>query len=216
MPYITSSSPLTLHPDSEVVLQLTNISKQFGSLLANDGVSLNLHRGEVLALLGENGAGKTTLMNILFGHYGADQGTIAVFSKPLKPSSPRAAIAAGLGMVHQHFTLADNLSVLENITLGTEPLWQFWRDTRSARQRLAHLSETFGLLVNPDARISDFSVGERQRVEILKALYRDVKILILDEPTAVLTPPETESLFATLRKLTGAGLSIVFFSHKLQ
>jgi len=202
--------------ESEVVLQLTNISKHFGSLLANDAVSLSLHQGEVLALLGENGAGKTTLMNILFGHYVADQGTIAVFGKPLKTSSPRAAIAAGVGMVHQHFTLADNLSVLDNITLGTEPLWQLWQNPRAARQRLVELSESFGLAVNPDAKVGTLSVGERQRVEILKALYRDVKILILDEPTAVLTPPEAESLFATLRKLTTAGLSIVFISHKLQ
>jgi simple sugar transport system ATP-binding protein len=205
-----------LQPEAEVVLQLTNISKRFGSLLANDAVSLELHRGEVLALLGENGAGKTTLMNILFGHYVADEGTIAVFGKPLKTSSPRAAIEAGVGMVHQHFTLADNLFVLDNITLGTEPLWRLWHDARSARQRLAHLSERFGLAVNPDAKIGTLSVGERQRVEILKALYREVKILILDEPTAVLTPPEAESLFATLRQLTEAGLSIVFISHKLQ
>ncbi len=209
--------PVTnLHVDSKIVLQLTKISKRFGSLLANDAVSLELHRGEVLALLGENGAGKTTLMHILFGHYVADQGTIAVFGKPLKTSSPRAAIEAGVGMVHQHFTLADHLSVLDNITLGTEPLWRPWQKRRSTRQRLTKLAESFGLVVNPDARVGELSVGERQRVEILKALYRDVKILILDEPTAVLTPPETESLFATLHKLTAAGLSIVFISHKLQ
>ncbi|MBW4473535.1 MAG: ABC transporter ATP-binding protein [Stenomitos rutilans HA7619-LM2] len=205
-----------LQPEADVVLQLTNISKRFGSLLANDAVSLELHRGEVLALLGENGAGKTTLMNILFGHYVADQGSIAVFGKPLKTSSPRAAIEAGVGMVHQHFTLADNLSVLDNITLGTEPLWRPWQNLQAARQRLTALSDRFGLAVNSDAKIGALSVGERQRVEILKALYRDVKILILDEPTAVLTPPEAASLFATLRQLTSAGLSIVFISHKLQ
>jgi ABC-type uncharacterized transport system ATPase subunit len=202
--------------ESEIVLQLKNISKQFGSLLANDAISLGLRRGEVLALSGENGAGKTTLMNILFGHYAADAGTIAVFGKPLKASSPRAAINAGIGMVHQHFTLADNLSVLDNIILGTEPLWQPWQNRRSARRRLLSLANNFGLVVNPDAKVGELSVGERQRVEILKALYRDVKILILDEPTAVLTPPETEALFATLRQLTNVGLSVVFISHKLQ
>jgi general nucleoside transport system ATP-binding protein len=198
------------------VLQLKNISKRFGSLLANDNISLDLHQGEVLALLGENGAGKTTLMNILFGHYLADQGAIEVFGKPLKMNSPRAAINAGVGMVHQHFALADNLSALDNITLGTEPLWQPWRDRQIARQRLSTLSATFGLVVNPDAKVGDLSVGEQQRVEILKALYRNVQILILDEPTAVLTPQETDALFATLHKLTMAGLSVVFISHKLQ
>ncbi|MGA7934843.1 MAG: ABC transporter ATP-binding protein [Kovacikia sp.] len=200
----------------ETVLELSHISKQFGSLLANDDISLELRRGEILTLLGENGAGKTTLMNILFGHYVADQGTIAVFGKPLKASSPRDAINAGIGMVHQHFTLADNLSVLDNIILGTEPLWRLWQNRRSARRRLVSLAETFGLGVNPDAQVGKLSVGERQRVEILKALYRKVKILILDEPTAVLTPPETEALFTTLRRLTEAGLSVVFISHKLQ
>ncbi len=201
---------------SDIVLRLSHISKQFGNLLANDDISLELRRGEVLALLGENGAGKTTLMNILFGHYVADQGTIEVFGQPLQASSPKAAIQAGIGMVHQHFTLADNLSVLDNITLGTEPLWRPWQNQRKARQRLADLSTNFGLSIHVDARVGELSVGERQRIEILKALYRDVKILILDEPTAVLTPPETEALFATLRKLTEAGLSVVFISHKLQ
>ncbi|UBF23696.1 ABC transporter ATP-binding protein [Kovacikia minuta CCNUW1] len=200
----------------EIVLRLSHISKQFGSLLANDDISLELRQGEVLALLGENGAGKTTLMNILFGHYTADTGSIEVFGTVLKSGSPGAAIAAGIGMVHQHFTLADNLSVLDNITLGTEPLWRPWQNQRSARRRLLSLSETFGLVVNPDAKVGELSVGERQRVEILKALYRDVKILILDEPTAVLTPPETDALFATLHKLTEVGLSVVFISHKLQ
>ncbi|HIK54934.1 MAG TPA: ABC transporter ATP-binding protein [Synechococcales cyanobacterium M55_K2018_004] len=201
---------------AEIVLKLSHIQKRFGTLLANNDISLELHRGEVLALLGENGAGKTTLMNILFGHYAADSGTIEVFGKVLRGSSPGEAIAAGVGMVHQHFTLADNLTVLDNITLGTEPLWQLWQDRQRSRQRLLQLSKSFGLTVNPEARVGELSVGERQRVEILKALYRDVKILILDEPTAVLTPQETESLFTTLDKLTQSGLSVVFISHKLQ
>lgn len=201
---------------AEPVLHLKHISKRFGSLVANQDISLELRQGEILALLGENGAGKTTLMNILFGHYVADEGTIELFGKPLKITSPKAAITAGIGMVHQHFTLADNLSVLDNVILGTEPLWQPWQNRKAARQRLVELAERFGLAVRPDAKISDLSVGERQRVEILKALYREIKLLILDEPTAVLTPLEAEGLFATLHKMTEAGLSIVFISHKLQ
>jgi ABC-type uncharacterized transport system ATPase subunit len=200
---------------TDVVLRLAGITKRFGPLVANDAISLDLHRGEVLALLGENGAGKTTLMNILFGHYVADEGSIEAFGELLPAGSPKAALARGIGMVHQHFTLADNLTVLDNIVLGTESLWRASSRHADARARLAQLSETFGLAVKPDARITDLSVGERQRVEILKALYRDARILILDEPTAVLTPQETEALFATLQKLVERGLAIIFISHKL-
>ena len=199
----------------EVVLRLRHISKSFGNLTANDDISFDLRRGEVIALLGENGAGKTTLMNILFGHYIADNGDIEAFGKTLPPGRPRAAIEAGIGMVHQHFTLADNLSVLDNIALGTESLWRLKSDRSAARKRILDLAQTFGLAVDPDARIADLSVGERQRVEILKALYRDAKILILDEPTAVLTPQETNALFDTLRRLVAEGLSVIFISHKL-
>lgn len=199
--------------EAEVVLRLDRISKSFGALRANDSVSLTLRRGEVVALLGENGAGKTTLMNILFGHYLADEGEVQVFGHPLPPGNPRAALAAGVGMVHQHFTLAGNLTVLENITLGTQSLWS--RSHGGARDKVERLSRDFGLSVDPDAKVGRLSVGERQRVEILKALYRDARILILDEPTAVLTPQESESLFATLRKATARGLSVIFISHKL-
>ena len=199
----------------DIVLRLDNITKRFGALVANSGVTLDLKRGEVVALLGENGAGKTTLMNILFGHYQADEGRVEVFGQTLPPGNPRAALAAGVGMVHQHFTLADNLSVLDNITLGTESLWSRGKGRAVARARIAVLSSEFGLAVDPDARVGSLSVGERQRIEILKALYREARILILDEPTAVLTPQETDALFDTLRKAIALGLSIIFISHKL-
>ncbi len=199
----------------EPVLRLSGITKRFGALLANDAVSLQLGAGEVLALLGENGAGKSTLVSILFGHYVADAGAIEVFGQALPPGQPKAALAAGIGMVHQHFTLADNLSVLDNVMLGTEPLWQPFSRRRRARDKLAGVARRFGLPVDADARVGSLSVGERQRVEIVKALYRGARILILDEPTAVLTPQESEALFATLGQMVAQGLSIVFISHKL-
>lgn len=197
------------------VLELRNIHKVFGRLLANDDISISLNQGELLALLGENGAGKTTLMNILFGHYTADSGSVIVYGEELPPGSPKAAIAAGIGMVHQHFALAANLTVLDNVVLGTEPLYGLTINRASARAKIVALSNKFGLVVDPDARVADLSVGERQRVEILKPLYRGVRILILDEPTAVLTPSESEQLFATLRLMAQEGLSLIFISHKL-
>lgn len=196
-------------------LKITSVTKRFGSLTANDDISLDLRRGQILALLGENGAGKTTLMSILFGHYVADEGSIEVSGKPLEAGSPAASLSAGIGMVHQHFTLAENLSVLDNIILGTEPLTAFRQHTAKAKDKIARLADAFGLAVDPGASVASLTVGERQRVEILKALYRDVRILILDEPTAVLTPQEAENLFETLRKMTAEGLSIIFISHKL-
>lgn len=201
--------------EARAVLRLHAITKRFGALTANDAITFDLHEGEVIALLGENGAGKTTLMNILFGHYTADAGEIEVFDRTLPAGNPRAALEAGVGMVHQHFTLADNLSVLENIILGTEPLWRPGTGCAAARARIEQLSRDFGLVVHPDAKAGSLSVGERQRVEILKALYRDARVLILDEPTAVLTPQETDDLFATLRKAVARGLSIIFISHKM-
>ncbi len=203
-------------PDEpEVVLRLDGIGKRFGPLVANDAIGFALRRGEIVALLGENGAGKTTLMNILFGHYTADAGEIVAFGRRLPPGSPRAAIAAGIGMVHQHFTLAENLSALDNIVLGTESLWRWRADRAGARRKIARLARDFGLAVDADAPVGVLSVGERQRVEILKALYRDARILILDEPTAVLTPQESAALFGTLQKLVAQGLSVIFISHKL-
>ncbi len=200
---------------TQPVLELANITKRFGPLVANDAISLQLHAGEVLALLGENGAGKSTLVSILFGHYVADAGWITAFGKPLPPGDPKAALAAGIGMVHQHFTLADNLSVLDNIAMGSEPLWQPFARQRAARARLDAVARRFGLQVNPDTLVGSLTVGERQRVEILKALYRGARILILDEPTAVLTPGESEALFAVLAQMVGQGLAIIFISHKL-
>ena len=200
---------------SHPILTLSGITKRFGEVVANDAVSLELRAGEVLALLGENGAGKSTLVSILFGHYVADAGSIEVDGRPLPPGQPKAALAAGIGMVHQHFTLADNLSVLDNVMLGTEPLWQPFSRRREARARLLDAAARFGLQVNPEARIAELSVGERQRVEILKALTRGARLLILDEPTAVLTPQESRALFATLKKMVAQGMAILFISHKL-
>jgi general nucleoside transport system ATP-binding protein len=207
--------PIAKDPMPQPVLRLAGITKRFGALVANDAIGLELAEGEVVALLGENGAGKTTLMNILFGHYVADEGSVEAFGKPLPPGDPAAALAAGIGMVHQHFTLADNMTVLENIALGTQSVWSPRLDRAAVRTRIAALSRDFGLAIDPEKPVSQLSVGERQRVEILKALYRDARVLILDEPTAVLTPIEAESLFATLRMLVGRGLAVVFISHKL-
>ena len=201
---------------TETVLRLSGISKRFGPVIANEAISLELRRGELLALLGENGAGKTTLMSILFGHYTADEGEIEVAGRPLPPGRPRAAIDAGIGMVHQHFSLADNLTVLENVMTGTEPPWRMRANRSAARRKLLAIAERFGLRVDPGRRVGDLSVGEQQRVEILKALYNDARVLILDEPTAVLTEQEAERLYATLRMMAREGLSLIFISHKLR
>jgi len=200
---------------TDPVLSLSNISKRFGNVVANDAISLDLQAGEILALLGENGAGKSTLVSILFGHYTADAGSITVFGQPLPAGDPKAALAAGIGMVHQHFTLADNLSVLDNVMLGSESLWQALTRKAAARAKLVQVGQRFGLGVDADALVGKLSVGERQRVEILKALYRGARILILDEPTAVLTPQESEALFGVLAQMVAQGLSIIFISHKL-
>lgn len=197
------------------VLEFRSVTKRFGALKANDSISLTLNQGEILALLGENGAGKTTLMNILFGHYQADEGDVLVRGEKLQSGSTQVAISAGVGMVHQHFTLAGNLTVLENIALGTEKLWSWRQNGKAARKKLAELMRSYGLSIEPDILVSSLTVGERQRVEILKALYRDARILILDEPTAVLTPQESDQLFSTLKSAANEGLAIIFISHKL-
>ncbi|MGH2340994.1 ABC transporter ATP-binding protein [Segnochrobactraceae bacterium EtOH-i3] len=203
-----------------IVLSLSGITKRFGAFVANRAIDLTLRRGEVLALLGENGAGKTTLMNILFGHYVADAGSVEVAGTdgtlaPLPPGSPGAALEAGIGMVHQHFALAGNLTGFENIVLGTQSLWAPVSKDGPARTKLAALVARSGLTVDLDVPVANLGVGERQRVEILKALYRDARILVLDEPTAVLTPQEAEGLFAVVRRLTADGLSVILISHKL-
>lgn len=205
----------------EKVLSLNGLTKRFGSVVANNAVDLDLHRGEVLALLGENGAGKTTLMNMLFGHYMPDDGTVDVADatgilRPLMLGHPQAALSAGIGMVHQHFTLAENLNALDNIVLGSEPLSRLKRNRAGAHTKIAQIMERTGLQAQMDVPVGKMSVGERQRVEILKALYRDVNILVLDEPTAVLTPQEADTLFDSIGAMTSEGLSVIFISHKLR
>lgn len=197
-------------------LEARNITKQFPGVLANDHISFTLQRGEIHALLGENGAGKSTLMNILYGLYAPDSGEILVHGRPVTIRSSADAIALGLGMVHQEYALVDTLTVAENIMLGTEVAHGPLLDERSANRRIAQLSREYGLDVPPDALVQDLPVGVQQRVEILKALYRNAEILILDEPTAVLTPQETEDLFRVMRGLVARGKSIIFISHKLK
>jgi ABC-type uncharacterized transport system ATPase subunit len=198
------------------VLELRKITKQFPGVLANDAVDFDLREGEVHALLGENGAGKSTLMNIVYGLYRHDAGDIFVHGKPIEIDSPKAAIGHGIGMVHQHFMLIPVMTVAENIVLATEPrTGGILLDYDAARRRVEELSQRFGLIVDPDAKVGSITVGQQQRVEILKALYRGAEILILDEPTAVLTPQEAQELFEIIRSLKGQGKSIIFISHKL-
>mgnify|MGYP000870723544 CR=1 FL=1 len=198
------------------VLETNRITKTFPGTLANDNVSIHLNKGEVLALLGENGAGKSTLMNIIYGLYTQDSGDIYVNGDLCAILNPHDAIHAGIGMVHQHFMLVPVFTVLENIMLGSEVNKGPFLDHEKARQQIIALSDSYGLAVDPDAVVEDLPVGIQQRVEILKALYRDVRILILDEPTAVLTPQETLELFDIMRSLKERGVSIVFITHKLK
>jgi general nucleoside transport system ATP-binding protein len=200
----------------DLVLEMRDIRKEFPGVVANDAVSFDVRRGEVHALLGENGAGKSTLMNILYGLYKPDGGEIRLNGKPVSFSSAREAIEAGIGMVHQHFMLIPVMTVAENIVLGTEPVkGGVLLDEASADRRVTEMARTFNFAVDPDALVEDISVGQQQRVEIMKALYRNADLLILDEPTAVLTPQEASDLFEILRTLQREGLSIIFISHKL-
>lgn len=176
------------------ILELNKITKSFGSIIANDNVDLDIDRGEILCLLGENGAGKTTLMKILFGLYSPDHGSIFMDGKLVDIQNPSQAIDLGIGMIHQSFMLVDRLSVVENIVAGYEPKKAMFLDMAKAIRDVQGLSEKYGLRLDPDAKIEDISVGEQQRIEILKVLYRNADIFILDEPTAVLTPQEVEEL----------------------
>jgi simple sugar transport system ATP-binding protein len=199
-----------------VKLELRAITKRFGSLTANDAVDLVVEPGEIHALLGENGAGKSTLMNVLYGLYQPDEGQILIDDKPVTFHGPGDAMAVGIGMVHQHFMLIPVFTVTENVMLGHEQINPVgFLARRRARRQVAEISRKYGLDVPPDARVGDLPVGVQQRVEILKALSRDAKLLVLDEPTAVLTPQETEELITVMRALRDGGTSIVFISHKL-
>jgi len=213
--------------EENTILELEGVTKRFGDIIANDNIDLSIRRGEVHGLLGENGAGKSTLMNIIYGLYSPTSGTVRFEGEPRAFDSPKEAIDAGIGMVHQHFMLVPRMTVLENIVLGeretdsdgTGPLSSlsrlFGRERTGPRERVEALAAEYGLDVDPDAKVWELDIGERQRVEILKALYRDVDLLILDEPTAVLTPNEAEHMFETIETLVAEGLTVIFITHKL-
>ncbi len=198
------------------VIEMRNIVKKFGDFTANDGINLTVHKGEIHAILGENGAGKSTLMNQLYGLLKPTSGDIIVNGKKIEMNSPKDAINAGIGMVHQHFMLVQPFTVTENIVLGTEPMKGVTVDMKTAREKVVEMSQRYGLDIDPDAKIEDISVGMQQRVEILKALYRGAEILILDEPTSSLTPQEIIDLIDIMQNLTASGKSIIIITHKLK
>lgn len=209
--------PIPVRPlpeDAQPMVSLKGLTKRFGKVVANDSITLDIYPGRIKALLGENGAGKSTMMSMLAGRYRPDEGCIEVDGKPVKFTSSKDAIAAGIGMVYQHFMLVDSMTVAENVLLGQEG--QFFIRPKEMELRVGELAEAYGLDIDPAARISDLSMGERQLVEILKLLYRESRILIFDEPTAVLTPEEADNLFEALWRMTEQGKSIIFISHKLE
>ncbi|MQA35393.1 ABC transporter ATP-binding protein [Modestobacter roseus] len=201
--------------EQEALVRLTGIVKRFGTFVANDRIDLAVRPGTVHAVVGENGAGKSTLMKILAGEEQADEGTIEIAGRSARFRNPRDAQRAGIGIVHQHFLLADALRVWENVVLADEPGSRFRMDARAARARVAELAAEHGFPIDPDAVVGELGVGARQRVEILKVLYRRAQVIILDEPTAVLVPSEAQSLFAAMRAFTRVGVAVVFISHKL-
>ncbi|WP_375480969.1 ABC transporter ATP-binding protein [uncultured Jatrophihabitans sp.] len=208
-------TPDPVPADAADAVVLTGITKRYPGVVANDNININVRRGDVHAVVGENGAGKSTLMKILYGMQKPDEGTITIDGRQVSFASPADAIKAGIGMVHQHFMLADNLTVAENIILGAEPRRGGLINRRAARRRIAEISDSYGLGLRPDVLVESLGVGDRQRVEICKVLYRGARILILDEPTAVLVPQEVDELFGNLRELKAEGLTVLFISHKL-
>src|SRR6476660_7908237 len=198
------------------MLELKNITKTFGSVTANDDVSIKVEKGTIHAIVGENGAGKSTIMRIAYGFYGADSGEILVDGKKVNIRGPHDAIALGIGMVHQHFMLVDTMTVAENIVLGAETGSPVSLDLNEAARRIRTLSDELKLNIDPNAYIENLSVGQQQRVELLKALYRNAELLILDEPTAVLSPQEVEEFFAILRRMKEQGKTIIIITHKLE
>lgn len=197
--------------EKEIALSLKNITKTFGSTIANDQVSLDVYKGEILSVLGENGCGKTTLMNVAAGIYYPDSGSIEVNGKEVTVASPKDAFSLGIGMIHQHFKLVDVFSAGENIVLGLDDKY----DLKQAKQRIAEMSRRYGFIIDPDKKIFEMSVSEKQTLEIVKVLYRGADILILDEPTAVLTPREIQTLFNVIRAMKKDGKSVVIITHKL-
>ncbi|HRY21142.1 MAG TPA: ATP-binding cassette domain-containing protein, partial [Flexilinea sp.] len=198
-----------------ILLSMENIQKKFFGKYANKNVHLQVEKGKILALLGENGAGKTTLMNILYGLYQPDGGKIFWHGEEVKFESPKDAIERKIGMVHQHFMLVPTLNVSQNITLGLKETGYPLTDRKAVNRKIKSLSDQYGLIVDPEAMVSDLSVGEQQRVEIMKLLYRDAELLILDEPTAVLTRQETIGLFEVLKRLSQDGRSVILITHKI-
>ena len=200
----------------DYIIEMSGITKEFPGIIANDNITLQLRKGEIHALLGENGAGKSTLMSVLFGLYQPEKGSIKVRGREVKIKGPLDANALGIGMVHQHFKLVHNFTVLQNIVLGMETVKHGFLKMDDARKKVIELSQRYGLYIDPDALIEDITVGMQQRVEILKMLYRDNEIMIFDEPTAVLTPQEIDELMQIMRSLVAEGKSILFITHKLE
>ena len=201
--------------NDEYIIEMLHITKRFPGIVANDDITIQLKKGEILALLGENGAGKSTLMSVLFGLYQPEEGEIRKNGQVVKINNPNDATDLGIGMVHQHFKLVEVFTVLDNIIMGSEPMKACFVDRNKARKRIVELSKRYGLAVDPDARIEDITVGQQQRVEILKMLYRNNEILIFDEPTAVLTPQEIDELMQIMKNLAAEGKSILFITHKM-